>query len=69
MEIFLSFEAWVALATLTFLEIVLGIDNIIFISIITNNLPEHQQAGARTIGLAAALLFRIALLILSTAPL
>jgi len=66
MEIFLSFEAWVALATLTFLEIVLGIDNIIFISIVTNKLPEHQQPKARTIGLAAALLFRIALLICIT---
>ncbi len=66
MEIFLSFEAWVALATLTFLEIVLGIDNIIFISIITNKLPEHQQPKARTIGLVAALLFRIALLICIT---
>ncbi len=66
MEIFLSFEAWVALATLTFLEIVLGIDNIIFISIVTNKLPEHQQPSARTIGLAAALLFRIALLICIT---
>ncbi|MCD4832386.1 MAG: TerC family protein [Bacteroidales bacterium] len=66
MEIFLSFEAWIALATLTFLEIVLGIDNIIFISIVTNKLPEHQQPSARTIGLAAALLFRIALLICIT---
>ena len=66
MEIFLSFEVWIALATLTFLEIVLGIDNIIFISIVTNKLPEHQQAGARTIGLAAALIFRIALLVCIT---
>ncbi|MCK5170509.1 MAG: TerC family protein [Bacteroidales bacterium] len=66
MEIFLSFEAWIALATLTFLEIVLGIDNIIFISIVINKLPEHQQPSARTIGLAAALLFRIALLICIT---
>lgn len=63
MEIFLTFEAWVALATLTFLEIVLGIDNIIFISIVTNKLPEHQQGSTRTLGLAAALLFRIALLV------
>jgi predicted tellurium resistance membrane protein TerC len=63
MEIFLTFEAWVALATLTFLEIVLGIDNIIFISIITNKRPQHQQGSARTLGLAAALIFRIALLI------
>ncbi|HRW62624.1 MAG TPA: TerC family protein [Bacteroidales bacterium] len=63
MEIFLSFEAWVALATLTFLEIVLGIDNIIFISIVTNKLPEHKQPLTRTVGLAAALIFRIILLI------
>ena len=63
MEIFLTIEAWIALATLTFLEIILGIDNIIFISIITNKLPEHQQAKTRTLGLAAALIFRIALLI------
>jgi len=66
MEIFLSVEAWIALATLTFLEIVLGIDNIIFISIVTNKLPEDKQARVRTIGLAAALLFRIALLICIT---
>ena len=66
MDIFLTYEAWIALATLTFLEIVLGIDNIIFISIVTNKLPEDKQAGARTIGLAAALIFRIALLICIT---
>jgi predicted tellurium resistance membrane protein TerC len=66
MEIFFTLEAWIALATLTFLEIVLGIDNIIFISIVTNKLPEHKQAGVRTIGLAAALIFRIALLICIT---
>lgn len=63
MELFLSFETWVAIATLTFLEIVLGIDNIIFISIVTNKLPENQQGSTRTIGLAAALIFRILLLI------
>lgn len=63
MDIFLTFEAWIALATLTFLEIVLGIDNIIFISIVTNKLPKERQASTRTIGLVAALLFRIALLI------
>lgn len=63
MEVFFTIEAWVALATLTFLEIILGIDNIIFISIITNKLPESKQASTRTIGLAAALIFRIALLI------
>ena len=66
MEIFFTLEAWIALATLTFLEIILGVDNIIFISIVTNKLPEHQQAGTRTLGLAAALIFRIALLICIT---
>lgn len=63
MEIFLEAETWVALLTLTFLEIVLGIDNIIFISIVTNKLPSSQQGKARTLGLALALLFRIGLLL------
>ena len=48
--------------TLTFLEIVLGIDNIIFISIVTNKLPVEQQPKARKLGLLLALLFRIGLL-------
>ncbi|MCB9033416.1 MAG: TerC family protein [Chitinophagales bacterium] len=52
----------VSLLTLTFLEIVLGIDNIIFISIVSNKLPEEQQPKARLIGLFLAMLFRIALL-------
>ena len=56
-------NAWIALATLTALEIVLGVDNIIFISILSNKLPEDQQAKARTLGLAIALLGRIALLL------
>ena len=55
-------ETWVALVTLTALEIVLGIDNIIFISILSGKLPRHQQARARTTGLAVAMLSRIALL-------
>jgi predicted tellurium resistance membrane protein TerC len=55
-------QAWIALVTLTALEIVLGIDNIVFISILTGKLPEHQQARARTLGLALALISRIALL-------
>jgi predicted tellurium resistance membrane protein TerC len=55
-------EIWIALVTLTALEIVLGIDNIIFISILAGKLPTDQQARARTIGLAAAMLSRIALL-------
>jgi predicted tellurium resistance membrane protein TerC len=63
MEIFLSAEAWIALLTLTFLEIVLGVDNIIFISIVSNKLPVHQQKKARTIGLVLALVFRILMLL------
>ncbi len=56
-------HAWLALATLTLLEIVLGVDNIIFISILCGRLPEHQRAKARTIGLALAMLTRIGLLL------
>ena len=55
-------EAWIALATLTTLEIVLGIDNIIFISILVGRLPETQRDRARTIGIALAMLTRLALL-------
>ena len=55
-------ETWVALVTLTSLEVVLGIDNIIFISILAGKLPAEQQARARTMGLAVAMLSRIALL-------
>ena len=62
MELLVSPEAWISLLTLTVLEIVLGIDNIIFLSIITGRLPAHQQKMARRIGLALALLMRIALL-------
>lgn len=58
----MGIELIIALLTLTFLEIVLGIDNIIFISIITNKLPQHQQQKGRIIGLTLALLFRIILL-------
>ena len=53
---------WAALATLIVLEIVLGIDNLIFISILTNKLPEHQRRPARRLGIGAALLMRLALL-------
>ncbi|MFT7031665.1 MAG: putative tellurium resistance membrane protein TerC [Cyclobacteriaceae bacterium] len=63
MEILLQPEAWVALLTLTFLEIVLGVDNIIFISIVSNKLPIEKQAKARNIGLSMALIFRIGLLL------
>ncbi|MBS9525826.1 TerC family protein [Litoribacter alkaliphilus] len=63
MEIYLLTETWIALATLTFLEVVLGIDNIIFISIISNKLPESKQEKARVIGLVFAMIFRIGLLL------
>jgi predicted tellurium resistance membrane protein TerC len=55
-------EAWIALATLTALEIVLGIDNIIFISIMTGKLPARKRARARTVGLLLAMLMRLGLL-------
>ena len=53
---------WASLATLIAMEVVLGIDNLIFISIVTNKLPEHQRERARRIGIALALLLRLALL-------
>jgi predicted tellurium resistance membrane protein TerC len=56
-------EAWVALLTLTALEIVLGVDNIIFISILVGRLPPEQRARARMIGLGLAMVMRIALLL------
>ena len=68
-------EIWIALATLTFLEIVLGVDNIIFISILSGKLPPDQQPKARRIGLLGAmgtrilLLFSLAWIIRLTAPL
>lgn len=62
MEIFLQASTWIALLTLTFLEIVLGIDNIVFISIISNKLKQQDQAKARNIGLILAMVFRIGLL-------
>ncbi|MEI5678725.1 TerC family protein [Mesorhizobium sp. CGMCC 1.15528] len=54
--------AWVALVTLVVLEIVLGIDNLIFISILTNKLPAEQQSRARKLGISAALIMRLVLL-------
>lgn len=57
---------WMALLTLTVLEIILGVDNIIFISIVSNKLPENQQPRARVIGLTLALIFRIVLLLTIT---
>lgn len=62
MEWLMDPHAWLALATLTLLEIVLGVDNIIFISILVGRLPEHQRARGRFIGLSLAMLTRIALL-------
>lgn len=59
----MSSELIIAFLTLTFLEIVLGIDNIIFISIVTNKLPEEQQGKARRIGLLLAMGFRVLLLL------
>src|SRR6185437_1994917 len=57
-----SAEAWAALLTLTALEIVLGIDNVIFLSVIVARIPEPQASRARRIGLSLALIFRILLL-------
>ncbi|MDT0551700.1 TerC family protein [Urechidicola vernalis] len=62
MEIFLQGGTWIALLTLTFLEIILGIDNIVFISITAGKLPENQQKKATRIGLLLAMIFRILLL-------
>src|SRR5688572_3033846 len=56
-------DAWVALVTLTALEVVLGIDNVIFISILAGKLPPAQQARARRLGLGLAMLTRILLLL------
>ena len=61
-EIFASPDAWIALLTLTFLEIVLGIDNIIFISIAAGKLPENHRKKATSIGLVLAMVMRIVLL-------
>jgi predicted tellurium resistance membrane protein TerC len=61
-EIFTSPDAWVALLTLTFLEIVLGIDNIVFISIAANKLPQKDQKKATNLGLLLAMVQRIILL-------
>ena len=55
-------QIWIALGTLTFLEIVLGVDNVIFISILSGKLPPHQQPRARRIGLLGAMVTRVLLL-------
>ncbi|MBC8047824.1 MAG: TerC family protein [Fimbriimonadaceae bacterium] len=61
--IFTTPDAWISLFTLTVLEIVLGIDNIIFISILSGKLPEEQQKRARRLGLALAMITRVLLLL------
>ncbi|BDU17066.1 TerC family protein [Lysobacter auxotrophicus] len=63
MEILLNPEIWIALATLTALELVLGIDNIIFISILAGKLPPHQRNKARKLGIALAAITRLGLLL------
>jgi len=66
MEWFSDPNAWIGLLTLTVLELVLGIDNIVFISILSGKLPSHQQKKARFIGLSLAMLMRILLLLCIT---
>lgn len=63
LQIFTTPEAWIALATLAMLEIVLGVDNIIFISVMVDRLPKHQQQRGRILGLGLAMFTRIALLL------
>lgn len=62
MEIFANLEIWIAFLTLFLLELILGIDNVVFISILSSRLPEHQQQRARITGLSLALIMRILLL-------
>ena len=62
MEFLLDVNLWSAFITLTILEIVLGIDNIIFLTLMVNRLPEHQRPLARQLGLAGAMGARILLL-------
>lgn len=64
MDLLFDPQAWIALATLTALELVLGIDNIIFISILVDKLPKHQQEKARRLGLFMAMFMRIGLLLM-----
>jgi predicted tellurium resistance membrane protein TerC len=63
-SVFTTAEGWIGLLTLTFMEVILGIDNIIFVSIITNRAQKQYQKRARTIGLLLALALRVALLFL-----
>lgn len=64
MELLTDPQVWIALATLTALELVLGIDNIVFISILVDKLPKEQQQKARRIGLGMAMFMRIGLLLI-----
>ena len=66
MDFFSSPDLWIAFLTLFALELVLGIDNIVFISILTNRLPEHQRRNARLLGLTLALVMRILLLFVAS---
>ena len=63
MDAFFTIDGLIALATLTFLEVILGVDNVIFISILVGKLPSHQQPRARTLGLGGAMGMRILLLL------
>jgi predicted tellurium resistance membrane protein TerC len=63
LEIFTQAESWISLVTLTLLEIVLGIDNIVFISILSDKLPAKQQAKGRRVGLGMAMITRVLLLL------
>ena len=62
MDLLMEPTIWVSFLTLTLMEIVLGIDNVIFVSIVANKLPEERRAFGRTVGLVGALVMRIALL-------
>ena len=64
LELLTSPEAWIAFATLTALELVLGIDNIIFISILVDKLPRETREVARRLGLFMAMFMRVGLLLL-----
>jgi predicted tellurium resistance membrane protein TerC len=66
MEMFFDLQAWIGLVTLTVLEIVLGIDNVIFISILSSRLPVTKQSKARRIGLGLAMIMRVLLLLCLT---
>lgn len=66
MELLLDPNAWIAFATLTVMEVVLGIDNIVFISVIVSRLPDADARRARQVGLTLALVFRIVLLMMLT---